>query len=513
MFTRSRTALLFLVVSTLCCWQTLRAQSIPDLLQVRVSWSESRADSPWNSRLQQSSMAAVAIKADTFVFFFPGPVEWIRSVRLVMEGSSEISVAYQNHDDILGLISVQIDKEALRLLRAGKIRPLALGQLQDLPSSLAQAVQIWDPGTGSFEGGTVSRPGLQKTTGWPLIPQWQLGSLKPIQPGSLVLYQGKVLGLVTTVAASPLTGQQPTQMLGVDWLKIYARLYANARPTELQRWPLRYRDSWHSRLLLPVFTSEPLHGPASRRYYGLNSASGAAIVTNVLQSRERSARLDRQDLILAVNNKTLLADGSLDHPLYGKLSLEQWLVLVLNAKAGLAPTDRISTFHLDVLRDRQRRQIRLAALHAEGQSMLVPGQLSMPAFFISGGLVFQELSRRYIRQQVGPPLWMLRQLMDNRLVEKTDRRRIVFINRILPLAVNQGYETKNAQVLSVDGVIVRDLQHLYQLVSECQRQGRDIVIGLAGGDRIVLDYKELNNAAVAVREQYGIPFLSQNLAE
>jgi PDZ domain len=85
------------------------------------------------------------------------------------------------------------------------------------------------------------------------------------------------------------------------------------------------------------------------------------------------------------------------------------------------------------------------------------------------------------------------------------------LHRILPTRASEGYAGEGSLVLSINGVAIRNLQHLRDLAGERIRSGRELALGLEGGRLLALAPEELKEADREVRERHGIRYLEGGL--
>jgi hypothetical protein len=196
---------------------------------------------------------------------------------------------------------------------------------------------------------------------------------------------------------------------------------------------------------------------------------------------------------------------------YGQLRYEPLLFL------EHAPGD---TVVVRVLRKGERQDLDVPLLPIEASSFLIPllPDDAPPPYLVFGGLVFQELTRSYLQGAWGGD-W--RRSADSRLLylyqnlslfPAEGRRRVVIMNRVLPHAVNAGYQSQANLVLeSLGGQPVSDLEHLSRLIET--RDETYAVFGFSGSDRIVLSYDRARAADREIRSLYGLPAVESDRAD
>jgi hypothetical protein len=131
-----------------------------------------------------------------------------------------------------------------------------------------------------------------------------------------------------------------------------------------------------------------------------------------------------------------------------------------------------------------------------------------PEYLVMGGLVFQSLTRNYLRSWGED--WERRapfRLAYFRNEEPTpERPRIVIMAQVLPDIYNLGYQdSRNLVVEQLNGRRVSSLGDLVDAMGQA-RDGFHVVDFMSGESlqRIVLDAEELNAATRRIQEVYGI---------
>jgi hypothetical protein len=134
---------------------------------------------------------------------------------------------------------------------------------------------------------------------------------------------------------------------------------------------------------------------------------------------------------------------------------------------------------------------------------LVPGRHGHEAeYLISGGIVFQPLTIEYLLQWDDPPANLtMYALYDN--VVTQERRQLIFIQKVLPHAVNQGYEDWEEYVVrTVNGVTPRDMTHLAEILDRAA--GPWLKIVTEEHSVLTLDIGEARAAQTEILKSFGI---------
>jgi hypothetical protein len=137
-----------------------------------------------------------------------------------------------------------------------------------------------------------------------------------------------------------------------------------------------------------------------------------------------------------------------------------------------------------------------------------------PLYYVLGGLIFEELSRQYLRE------WGANWMKDapQRLVYKDrfqselypdGKRRVVILTQVLPANTTIGYD--DIAYLSVRKVNGKEVKSLADL-SEAVKQPVDGFITIETEEdpkQIALDPKQVEAEADALKQNYGLPSLQR----
>lgn len=248
-----------------------------------------------------------------------------------------------------------------------------------------------------------------------------------------------------------------------------------------------------------------LESASHRRSLKLAPEEGGIMVTKVAYGSTSWSVLQAGDVILAVDGIPVHSDGTavlrpselVDHAHFVSLRLVGETMPVLVLRGG----DR---FTVDV------------PLHTP--KLLVPDDRYdvRPTYFIFGGLLFAPLTRDYLKSW-GHEWWKAApsELMAlyHTGYATPERQEVIVLQKVLADAVNQGYhEIENGVVVAIDGVPVRNMRHLVELVesgassprSGDPERGPFLKVRLAGGEHIVLDRKKAAARLPSILATYGV---------
>ncbi|MGI9244282.1 MAG: PDZ domain-containing protein [Verrucomicrobiales bacterium] len=197
-----------------------------------------------------------------------------------------------------------------------------------------------------------------------------------------------------------------------------------------------------------------------RNYLKLGDGEGGIYVSRVVRgSSAANAGLKEGDVILGIDGHQIDSRGNYDDPLYGKLALGH--LVRGNAKMG-------QKIQLDILRDGERQELDVELIRRKPEDYLIqPYMIDRgPKFLIEGGLVFQELTRDYLKLYgdswtTRAPIKFLLALTAPEELEDQGVEKIVFLSRVVPTPATVGYEqVNNIRVTKVNGNDIKNIADL-----------------------------------------------------
>ena len=244
---------------------------------------------------------------------------------------------------------------------------------------------------------------------------------------------------------------------------------------------------------------------ALARFLGQTGERRGILVRQVPWGSTAYGVLEPRDLLLSLDGQALDASGFYRHPRFGRLEFPAIL------SEGHQVGDEVPA---QVLRKGKVLDVRLTLREYPVELDLVPVRRGddAPVYLIAGGLVFRELDAEYLRSwgrewMRKAPLQVLSRYLLLRSSQEPGRRRIVFIQMVLPSAYNTGYQELSN--LPIEKINRRPVDSI-AAVAEALRHpsdGFDTIEASPNGDSdlIVLDAAGLDEATKAVLEEYGIP--------
>jgi S1-C subfamily serine protease len=238
-----------------------------------------------------------------------------------------------------------------------------------------------------------------------------------------------------------------------------------------------------------------LESDSHRRALGLKRADGGVLVVRIAFEGSAWGVLHEGDVLLSLDDEPIGSDGT--------VQLRKGELVDHSHRIALRTVGE--ALHVGVLRDKKKLTV---DVKLKRPSLLVPeDQYDVrPTYFVFGGLLFALLSRDYLKSW-GHEWWKaapneLVSIYENQ-IRTPERQDVVILQKVLADKVNQGYhEYENHVVVSIDGVPVRSIVHLVELIEG--DRGQFVRVGLHDGQRIVLDRTQAIARCQAILDRYNL---------
>jgi hypothetical protein len=252
----------------------------------------------------------------------------------------------------------------------------------------------------------------------------------------------------------------------------------------------------------------PTRDPQLRKFAEQTGKAAGVYVTSIdPKSPAANAGLQVGDIVVGIGANEIDQNGNYVDPLYGKIEFTN----LITAKVF---TGDMLPVHIQ--REGKPMQLDFKLEHRAANDYVIPPYNldRAPLYYVLGGLIFEELSRQYLRE------WGANWLKDapQRLVYK-DRfqselypegnRRVVVLTQVLPANTTIGYdEVAYLSVRRVNGKEVKSLADVAEAV-KAPVDGFITIETEEDPKQIALDAKQVEAEADALKQNYGLPSLQR----
>ena len=256
------------------------------------------------------------------------------------------------------------------------------------------------------------------------------------------------------------------------------------------------------------FSFFPTRDPELRQFAGETGKAGGVYVNNVEPNTPAmKAGLQVGDIVTAVANHEIDQNGNYVDPLYGKIEFTN--LLTAHVYSGDVVPFRIQ-------RNGKPMQLNVTLEHRDAKDYVSPPYNldQPPRYYVLGGLIFQELSRQYLKewgpnwQREAPQRLVYFDRFQSELFPDANRR-VVILSQVLPANSTIGYD--DLTYLTVTKVNGREIKSLADL-AEAVKQPVEGFIKIETEEdpkQIELDAAQVAAEAPNLQENYGISFLNR----
>jgi hypothetical protein len=138
-----------------------------------------------------------------------------------------------------------------------------------------------------------------------------------------------------------------------------------------------------------------------------------------------------------------------------------------------------------------------------------------PSYYVLGGMVFQELSRQFLKEWGGnwqkdaPQRFVYLDRFQSELFPEGNRR-VVILTQVLPSNSTIGYDDANfLTVLKVNGREVKSLRDVIEAVKQPLEGGFTKIETFEDPKMLALDMAQVEQEAAGLQENYGLPALQR----
>src|SRR5213595_616997 len=257
------------------------------------------------------------------------------------------------------------------------------------------------------------------------------------------------------------------------------------------------------------FSFFPTRDPELREFAGDKGKGGGVYVTNVEPNTPAmKAGLQVGDIVTAVADREIDQNGNYVDSLYGKIEFTN--LLTAHAYSGDVVPFRIQ-------RSGKPMQLNLTLEHRDAKDYVSPPYNldQPPRYFVLGGLIFQELSRQYLKewgpnwQREAPQRLVYMDHFQSELFPEKNRR-VVILSQVLPANSTIGYDDlAYLTVKKVNGKEIKSLDQLADAVKQPVEGGFIKIETEEDPKQIELDAAQVAAEAPALQENYGISSLQR----
>lgn len=256
------------------------------------------------------------------------------------------------------------------------------------------------------------------------------------------------------------------------------------------------------------FGFSPTRDPQLRSFAGQTGKPAGVYVTSVEPEMPAAkAGLKVGDIVVGLGNNEIDQNGNYVDSLYGKIEFTN--LITARAFAG-------DTVAVQIQREGKPMQLNLALDHREANDYVIPPYNidRAPLYYILGGLVFQELSRQYLREwganwlKDAPQRFVYKDRFQSELYPEGNRR-VVVLTQVLPANSTIGYDDMTyLTITKVNGKEVKSLADLAKIA----KQPMDGFIKIETEEdpkQLELEVAQVEAEAEALQQNYGLPSLQR----
>lgn len=252
----------------------------------------------------------------------------------------------------------------------------------------------------------------------------------------------------------------------------------------------------------------PTRDPQLRAFAGQTGKAAGVYVTSVEPDMPAAkAGLQVGDIVVNLGDNAIDQNGNYVDPLYGKIEFTN--LITARAFAG-------DSMPIEIQRAGKTMELNLALEHREANDYVIPPYNidRAPPYYVLGGLVFQELSRQFLREwganwlKDAPQRFVYKDRFQSELYPEGNRR-VVVLTQVLPANSTLGYD--DMAYLTVTKVNGKEVKSLVQL-AEVVKQPIDGFIKIETEEdpkQLELDAAQVEAEAEALQQNYGLPSLQR----
>lgn len=272
---------------------------------------------------------------------------------------------------------------------------------------------------------------------------------------------------------------------------------------------LKEAESEHYRGFPAVgFSFFPTKDPQLRKFASEAGRGGVYVTAVEPNMPAQKAGMKVGDIIKSVGNHEIDENGNYVDPLYGKIDFTN--LISAHSYAG-------DVLSFQVQREGKPMEMKITLEHRDAKDYVSPPYTldEAPKYLVLGGLIFQELSRQYLKewgpnwQREAPQRFVYLDRLQSEIFPG-EHRRIVILSQVLPSTNTIGYdEFSYLTVLKVNGKEIKSLNDLADAAKQPAEGGFIKIETEEDPKQIELDAKSISDEAPDLQENYGIPSLQR----
>jgi S1-C subfamily serine protease len=257
------------------------------------------------------------------------------------------------------------------------------------------------------------------------------------------------------------------------------------------------------------FSFFPTRDPQLRKFAGETGKPAGVYVTRVEPNLPAAkAGLQVGDIVTSIANHDIDQNGNYVDPLYGKLEFTN----LITARATVG-----DVVPFQIQRNGKPTQLNVTLAHRDPKDFVSPPYSldEPPKYLVVGGLIFQELSRQYLKewgpnwQREAPQRLVYLDHFQSEMFPEGNRK-IVILSQTLPSNNTIGYdELAYLTVLKVNGKEIKSLGDMAQAIKQPIEGGFIRIETQEDPKQIELDAAGVAAEAQGLQENYGISSLQR----
>ena len=393
---------------------------------------------------------------------------FIRVTRYGKSKKYHASVLYVSHEADLALLAID-DEEFFSGITAL--------HLSDLPA-VEQNVRIYGfPGSKKLTiiDGILSRIDLleYKHSSSFFLAGEIVASIKSGNSGGPVISNNRVAGIVMQASSA----KKIAHMIPAPVIKHFLEDIADGR-----------YDGFPDIGLI----TQNMKNPYLKNKYNLQNDQTGVLINQVLPGSEDENKLQKNDIILAINGYNIRDDGNVE------FQPGEWT----NYNYVIEMQQIGEKINLDIMRSGKIKNLTLSLNKTRKDFLLVPNEQydKRPKYFIFGGIVFSTLTKNFLNAFDDAANELTVELSNWPTKEKKE---VVIALKVLPADINEGYHDVNSwEVSEVNGNKFKDLNELYYLVTTSADPY--VTFKNKNGYEVVIDRKKAKESHKHILSTYNI---------